>query len=132
MSEPFHPPGSPMLHYYGDVVRKLFLAAGLVILFAVLRDREYLNFYLHVGVLVVLALTMLAGLTNPRIRAVIVADMSVSTVLFLLFEYLAVSAYLDELNFFSEVFIVRQVLALIFMCAVYFSTKTYRGMFMRS
>ncbi len=126
----FSPPSRPLTHYYGDTVRKFFLVAGLVLLFAILRDREFLSFYLVVGVFSVLLLTILAGLTNPRMREVIMADVVVSTVMFLLFEYLAVNEYLQTGDFFDEIFFLRQLLALVFLIAVYFSTKTYRGTFL--
>lgn len=124
----------PLDHYYGDVTRILFLIAGVVLLFAIVRDREFLTLYMIVGVFSVLALTILAGLTSPRtqnplMRKVIVADFAVSVLMFLLFEYLAISAYIKVHTLTDEIFFMRQCLALIFIIAVYFSTKTVRGMF---
>ena len=119
-----------VLHYYGDTVRKFFLAAGLVMLLAALRDQEFLSLYLFVGVVAVLALTVLAGLTSPQTRKVMVTDGAVSGFMFLLFEYLAVSAYVGTQNFLGELFLLRQLLAVIFLAALYFSTKTLRGVFL--
>lgn len=131
MNPTFSQPGAtPPAHYYGDAVRKFFLGAGLVLLLATLRDREFLSFYLFIGVFAVLLLTILAGLTNPRTRRVIIADGAVSAVMFLLFEYLAVSAYIETQSFTNEIFFLRQALALIFLVALYFSTKTFRGLFL--
>jgi hypothetical protein len=126
----FLPHADPLLHYYGDTVRKFFLAAGLILLLAILRDREFLSFYLFVGVFAVLVLTILAGLTNPRTRQIILTDGVVCAALFLLFEYLAVGAYVATQSFSNEIFLLRQLLALIFLIALYFSTKTYRGLFL--
>ena len=130
MDTPFPNAPKPFAHYYGDVVRKFFIAAGLGLLRAIPRGREFLSFYLYVGVFIVLALTILAGLTNPRTRQVIMADGAVSGLMFLLFEYLAVSAYIETQDFFNEIFFLRQLLALIFLIALYFSTKTFRGVFL--
>lgn len=129
---PFLSPSSALAHYYGDTVRKFFLAAGLILLIAILRDREFLSFYLFIGVFTVLLLTILAGLTNPRTRQIIMTDGAVAALFFLLFEYLAVSAYIDTQNFFHEIFFLRQLLALLFLIALYFATKTYRGLFLTS
>lgn len=130
MNAPLFERIGPMAHYYGDIVRRFFLAAGLVLLVAILRDREFLSFYLFVGVFTVLALTVLAGLTNPCTRGVIIADGIVSGTMFLLFEYLALSAYVETQNFLDEIFFLRQLLAVIFLVALYFGTKTYRGLFL--
>ncbi len=115
-------------HYYGDIVRRYFLLGGAVLLLAILVDRESLTFYLFTGVFGVLALTVLAGLTSPLSRQVTIANGIVSGALFLVFEYFAVNAYLNYLDFFNETFLLRQILALIFIIALYFSTKTFRGM----
>ncbi len=115
-------------HYYGDVVRAIFLAAGIVFLITMVRDREFLSFYLVVGVLSVLALTILAGLTNPRSKKIIKIDAAVSVIMFLLFEYLAIAGYSDAPGFTDSVFFLRQALAVLFLIALYFSTKTLRGM----
>jgi len=78
----------------------------------------------------VLLLTVLAGLTNSRTKGVIMADVVTSIIFFLLFEYLAVSAYVQMRHIIEEVFLLRQLLAPLFLIAVYFSTKTYRGVFL--
>ena len=130
MNVPLFEKIGPMAHYYGDTVRKFFLAAGVILLVAILRDQEFLSFYLFIGVFGVLLLTVLAGLTNSRTKGVIMADVVTSIIFFLLFEYLAVSAYVQMRHIIEEVFLLRQLLAPLFLIAVYFSTKTYRGVFL--
>lgn len=119
-----------LFHYYGDTVRKCFLFAGLLLLLAVLLDREFLSLYLFVGVFVVLLLTILAGLTNPQNKRFIMIDGIVSAAMFLVFEYLAVNAYLAAESLAGDVFYLRQALAVVFLVALYFATKTYRGLFL--
>lgn len=121
-------------HYYGDTVRKLFLLAGVILLLAIVRDHEFLSLYISVGVFSVLVLTVLAGLTSPSVgnpytRRIIVADVAISAVLFLLFEYLSIGEYARSKDIANEIFFLRQALALVFLIATYFSTKTFRGMF---
>ena len=115
-------------HYYGDIVRRLLLAAGIILLFAILVDREYLSFYLLVGVFGALAFTILAGLTSPLNRFVISANVVISAVMFLIFEYFAIDAYLKTMDFFDSTFFLRQLLAVVFIAITYYSTKTLRWM----
>lgn len=115
-------------HYYGDTIRGIFLAAGVVFLVAIVRDQEFLSFYLIVGVLSVLVITILAGLTNPLSKKVIKIDAVISIMMFLLFEYLAVAGYVKAQSFSNDIFLLRQLLAILFLVALYFSTKTFRGM----
>src|SRR3989338_2427303 len=105
MATPLFEKIGPMAHYYGDTVRKFFLATGIILLVAILRDQEFLSFSLFIGVFGVLLLTVLAGLTSPRTKGVIMADAVTSVVLFLLFEYLAVSAYVQTRDFIEEEFL---------------------------
>jgi hypothetical protein len=115
-------------HYYGDTVRAIFLSAGVVFLVTMVRDQEFLSFYLIVGALSVLTLVILAGLTNPLSKKIIKADAVISIIMFLLFEYLAIAGYMKAQSFSDSVFLLRQLLAILFLIALYFSTKTIRGM----
>ena len=118
----------PIPHYYGDIIRKHLLLAGGIVLLAAIYDRELLNFYLVVGVFGVLTFTVLAGLISPRVRLVVGYVAILSAVMFLLFEYFAINAYLQVEDIFRLVFVLREALAVIFLSILYFSTKTVRGM----
>lgn len=115
-------------HYYGDSTRKFLLFAGVVILIAILRDTELMQLYFLVGILTVVVLTIVAGMTSPKNRGVIVVSNVISAALFILFEYFAVINYAQTQNFFSEIFFLRQLLALTFLVSLYYSTKTLREM----
>jgi len=117
-------------HYYGNAIRGLFLAVGLLLLVATALDKELLNLYLRVGVFLVLVLTLLAGFTSPRIRSLIWAEVIVSAVLFVLFEY-AVIEYLTTHDTLGFIFFLRQAIALAALGALYYSTKTLRGYVLR-
>lgn len=116
-----------MSHYYGDTVRRLFLVGGALVLLTVLFDKRFLAFYLYVGVLIVLVLTVLAGLTSPANRRVIIGDTILAGVLFVLFEYAAIGAYLDAERTFDIVFILHQINSFVFLAALYLGSKTLRA-----
>lgn len=118
----------PVPHYYGDIVRKQLILAGIAILFATLIDTDLRTFYFFIAGFGVLFFVVLAGLTSPVSRRAIVTASIVSGVMFVLFEYFAVGAYIERDTFFNLVFIIRQTIAVIFLFSVYFSTKTLRGM----
>jgi len=118
-------------HYYGDTVRACFLSAGAVLLFAVLRDDAFIKFYLSIGIGFVLLLTVLAGLMSPLKRSLVFINTLISGFGFAFFEYFALINYIDTNELLTEVFILRQLLALIFIIALYYSTKTFRGMLVR-
>ncbi|KKW08074.1 MAG: hypothetical protein UY42_C0001G0037 [Parcubacteria group bacterium GW2011_GWA2_49_16] len=116
------------LHYYGDVVRKHLFFAGFLVLIGALIDSELRPFYLFIGVFGVLVVTILAGLTSPRNRSIMFADMIISASMFLIFEYFAIDMYMRYENFSDPVFLLRQALSVVFLLTLYFSTKTLREM----
>ncbi len=122
------PRGRKVPHYYGDIVRKYLLFAGSMLLLAVLIDRELLSFYLFIGIFGVLVFTVLAALMSPRVTSAIFTNAIVSALMFLIFEYFAISAYLKSQTFLDLIFAIRQAIAVAFLVALYFSTKTLRGM----
>lgn len=122
------PRGRRVPHYYGDIVRKYLLFAGAMLLIAVLIDKELLSFYLFIGIFGVLVFTILAGLISPKVTSAIFTNAIISALMFLMFEYFAINAYLKSQTFLDSIFILRQLLAVAFLVALYFSTKTLRGM----
>lgn len=121
-------------HYYGDIIRTLFIAASAVFLLIILRDQQHLSFYLTMGVFSILALVIFAGLTNPDLHAklMIKVDLAVSVPLFFLFEYLAIESYIRTQTLFNEIFFLRQLLALIFLTVIYYGVKTVHRSFFSS
>lgn len=113
-------------HYYGDVTRRYMFLAGFVIMAAALLDSELRNLYILLGVFGVAVFTILAGLTSPQKRAVLFIDVMISAIMFPLFEYLAIVAYVQYENFYEPAFFLRQLLAVIFLITLYYSTKTTR------
>lgn len=116
-------------HYYGDTVRKYFLAAGFMLLFLIPLDREYFSFYISFGIVFVILSILLAGLTNPKSQSIIIADLLMALALGCVFEYLAILRYFKTSEFFNLIFLLRQAIAVASFGALYLSTKTLRGMF---
>lgn len=115
-------------HYYGDLVRKQLFFAAFVIMIAALLDKDLRNFYLFVGLFGVVGITVLAGLTNPqkRGRGIVFVDILVSAVMFLIFEYYAIARYVQYESFSENVFFFRQLIAVVYLVVLYYSTKTMR------
>lgn len=115
-------------HYYGDLVRKQLFFAAFIIMIAALLDKELRNFYLIVGLFGVVGITVLAGLTNPqkRGRGIVFVDVLVSAIMFLIFEYYAISAYIRYESFTYNIFFFRQLIAVVYLVVLYYSTKTMR------
>jgi hypothetical protein len=116
-------------HYYGDVVRALFLAACVVMLVGLPAFLGYTRVPTLVSVLAVLLLGCAAGLTNPNQFRTAVLNAVLSVVGFVVFEAFAVIAYGSTESF---LFLAANVcLGFIFIAAVYYSVKTVRGAYMR-
>ncbi len=118
------PKKHPFSHYYGDDVRRLFLLASVGILLGVLFYQDLLPFASQVFVMGgVLLLALFAGLVNPLEHKFIKVDLALSAVGFLLFEYAAATG--TDTSSIPES-VIRQALALIFLFAFYFATKSLR------
>lgn len=112
-------------HYYGDVVRILFLAVAVISAIAIPIVGDLLPFGTLVQVGSALVLVLLAGLTNPHGRVVAALNTIVAAAGALLVESVAIARYaVDTL----PLFMAREAAALIFLFAFYYSVKTLRAM----
>lgn len=120
----------PPRHYYGDVVRKLLLSAAVVILLTLpwLYKEWPLTFY--AWVVLVFAVGVFAGVTNPRLRIIALFDFVIASIGFLFFGIDGIRVVQQQgasnLHFFTS-----EVLMLIFFFDVYFTVKTLRGMLLK-
>lgn len=113
-------------HYYGDLIRKQLFFAAFIIMIAALVDHELQSLYLLFGLFGVVAFTVLAGLTSRNNRAILAIEVLVSAIMFLIFEYYAIVAYSKYHDFSEGAFFFRQLIAVIFLIILYYSTKTTR------
>jgi hypothetical protein len=117
------------LHYYGDIVRDCFLVAALLMLIGLPWFVKYLTVPLPFSLLSIAVLALAAGLTNPVLYWSAIVNVVVSVAGFFVFEAGAVQAYVHyspESKFFAA----NQLLAVIFVLALYYSVKTLRGFFL--
>jgi len=120
-------PRKPILsHYYGDVVRGLFIFAGILILALAPYRPELVPAGSFIVVVMVLGVALLAGITNPRQRFIILLDTIVSALGLILFEFFAFAHYRISKSLDSTL-IAQEILALIFFFALYYSVKSLRA-----
>jgi hypothetical protein len=115
-------------HYYGDTVRRLFVVASVIMILALPFLTDRLPVPTIISILVIVLLTVTAGFLAPRNRWVISLDLLVSIGAVITFEYYAVQTYRDY-SFADMLFIGNQVLAILFLFASYYSSKTMRSLF---
>lgn len=113
-------------HYYGDITRQFYLVMAIIMLVGTPFFQDRIPVSASVSIIGVLVLAVIAGLTNPRLRSVIIFDFLVSLLTLLIFGWQLVSSYLISVDsfFFANLFL--SILALF---ALYFSSKTIRGKF---
>lgn len=113
-------------HYYGTLIRKHLFFAALLILVAVFLDNELRSAYLSYGLIAVIGLIIIAGLTSRSNRSIVFIDAMVSALMFLVFEYFAIDTFIQYENFSNGIFLLRQFIAIVFLITMYYSIKTLR------
>ena len=117
----------PLNHYHGNIVRKLFFAAAVIMLVGLPFFNARLPVHTIVSLAAIIVIGLFAGLTNPVKRWPVFIDTLISIIGTLVFEYYAV-AYYQSYGIGDPLFWGNQILAIIFVVALYFSTKTLRAM----
>lgn len=113
-------------HYYGDIVRKLFLAGGIIMLVTLPFVQEKIPISVQGAIVIILAIDVFAGITNPLWKWIAASDSVISLAAFCFFSYYAVTFYV--LYGMSDIFFwTNSLLSVIFFFALYFATKTLRG-----
>jgi hypothetical protein len=112
-------------HYYGDTVRQLFLMAAALMLVGAPFYSNNLTVELPFIVFGAVALIAVAAFTSPVKQNAIRADAVAAGVGLVIFEVWALWNFQTDPIY---KFVLREALALIFLAALYFSTKTLRGM----
>jgi Zn-dependent protease with chaperone function len=117
-------------HYYGDVVRRLFLAGGVVILSTLPFVWSISPILTLLGALIVVGLVFQAGVTTPSKEWTAYANTIISGIALVVFEYSAIFNYIryDRGGAYVALFYFAQALAVIFFFAMYFASKTMRAM----
>jgi len=116
------------LHYYGDNVRKLFIAGAIVMLVALPFFQDYIHVPVFYYILGMIILGLVAGFTNPAQRWVVVLNLAISIFAIYFFESEAVPAFKNcGTEKWTWYFWTNQLLAVIFLASLYYAAKTERG-----
>lgn len=115
---------SPTQHYYGDLIRKFFMTAAVIMVIGLPFIGTYIPMPTFVSVLAILVLGILAGFMSPAHKWLMVINSIVSGLAFVVFESYSIKFYYSNQAIF---FVVNQGLALLFLAALYYSTKSWRA-----
>src|SRR3990167_11464789 len=98
-----------LAHYYGDLVRALFLLASFIMLVTLPFNADKLPVSLFTSITVILFLSIFAALTNPKQTWTAIINNIISIVGFLALEYYAILAYqlysISSLMFWTNQFL---------------------------
>jgi hypothetical protein len=119
-----NPVWSAVPHYYGDAIRQLFIVNAGLILIGAPFYADSLRAELPFEILGALILAGLAALVNPHKISFLFANAIAAGVGLLFYETWALSHY--ETSTWTQ-FVLRELIAIIFLFAFYFSVKTIRA-----
>lgn len=119
-----------ILHYHGDEVRVLFFVGALVLIVAQSTGAD-LPMSTFGAVVVAVLLVIAAGITNPGQFWIHWFNALMAILGTLIFGTTAVAHYRAGLGIFDPSFTYTEALSLISLFALYFTTRTIRGLFMR-
>lgn len=117
-------------HYYGDAVRFLFMLAAIIMLVTLPFLSGKLPVSIYISILAILAIGVLAGITNPLQKWISVLNAVISVGALSVFEYYAVKSLMTY-QVTTLYFITNQVLAFVFLFALYYSIKTLRAIYLK-
>ncbi len=117
-------------HYHGDIVRKLFLVSGVLMLVSYAFFWDLILVPISFSVLAVVLLVVLAGMENPRYVWLTLLNTVVSGFGCFAFAYTGIIHYQQAIPFNPWFFWSNQLLALLFLVATYYSSKTMRAKLM--
>ncbi len=117
-------------HYYGREVRSLFIVSAIVMLLTLPVFNSLIPFNGIFSMAMIIVVGFLAGLLSPLSRSVMVVCTLVAALGGFAFEYEAVSTFWQiDTPLKWWFFAVNQLLALLFFFALYYGSKTLRGIF---
>ncbi len=117
-------------HYYGDVVRGLFVLGAILMLLTLPIFSAATPFPAPVSLAIIAVLGLAAGFTSPEHKWTASLNLAIALSGVLGFGYHAVRSY--ALRTPADLFFwINQVLALVFLIALYYSAKTARGLMFR-
>ena len=117
-------------HYYGDTVRVLFVCGAVLLIIA-----ETTGAHLPLSPLGVVAsavlLVVAAGITNPEQGWIHFANEAIAALGTLVFASSAIGHWRDGAGIFDSTYLFVEIIALLSLLSLYFTTKTIRGTLLR-
>lgn len=117
-------------HYHGDEARVLFVVGAIILIVAQSTGAD-LPLSTISSVASAVLLVIAAGITNPAQYGIHWANAVISVIGALLFGTFAVDHYRAGVSIFDSSFVYVEVLALLSLLALYFTTRTIRGLTQR-
>lgn len=120
----------PPVHYYGDIVRKLFLGAGVLMMVSLAFFSPLIKVPLVISVIAIILVASLSGLESPNHKWVVIINTVASAIGCGFFQYTSVNYYMTSTTAMDidwVFFMVNEVLSIIFFLALYYSSKTVRA-----
>lgn len=111
-------------HYYGDIIRKLFLVSGMIMLATLPFLHVRVSAPVFLSIVFILVLTFAAGFTNPRQKWNTTVNSIISLIGFTIFAFEAITRFE---RIFDLLFATNMTLSCLFLFAFYLSIKTLRG-----
>ena len=119
-------------HYYGKIIRLIFIIGGLVMLVTFPFFGNLVNLPLPISIFIIILFVVLGGLINPLSKWVFILGSIIPIFALAMFEYYAFHTYQNLSAGSSSMniafFWINQALALLFFFATYLSVKTLRAM----
>lgn len=112
-------------HYYGDTVRLMFLSSGVIYALSMALIGNVLPVDVYTGIILILILAFLAGITSPHNRWLMLINATVAGMGVYLVQSAAITFFTTDSPF---LFIVRQTIALLLLFGFYYSVKSFRSM----
>lgn len=120
------PPRRTILHYHGDEVRMLFFAGAVVLVIAQSTGAD-LPLSTIGAIVSAVVLVITAGITNPAQYGIHWVNALISIAGVLLFGITAVDHYRAGIRMSDPSFVYVEVLALLSLVSLYYTTATIRG-----
>ena len=117
-------------HYYGDTVRVLFVL-GAIVLFVAESTGAVLPLSLSGVVVAAVILVVAAGITNPQQYWVHFVNELIAILGTVIFAEQAVGYWRVSIAVLNISYLFTEVMALLSIIALYFTTKTLRGVLLR-
>lgn len=112
-------------HYYGNLVRIIFVIGAVWMLIGLPTVTRILNIPIGISIAGVVVLVIAAGFTNPAQELSLRINSIVSILYTIIFSYLAWYMYSHAIG--GGFLFANQVAAIAFLAASYFAIKSWRG-----